>query len=823
MGALVRPLLRAVLSALFLSGAVGAVALLGRYGLFDGFDREELRWEENCRFTDRNGAPLRILPDARGERHLWVPGREIPESVKRAFLAAEDRRFYLHPGFDPLAIARALRANLRGGRIVSGASTITQQLARLLHPGERSYEAKLVEVLRAVRIEMILTKEEILEQYLNRVPLGNNLRGVEVASRVYFGKGVRDVTVAEAALLAALPKAPGRLDPYGPRRATLMARKEWVLSRMAACGYLDGEAHARARRERPAIRPFAFPFGAPHFVDLLLARGVRGPGEHRTTLDAPLQADVERIVASQRERLSLRKVRQAAVLVVDNRTMEVLASAGSLAYGPKDRGFNNGTVALRSAGSTLKPFLYALALDDGVTAATLLNDTLQAYGTPRGDYRPDNFDRKEYGPVTVRVALANSLNISAVRTLEALPPGRFERLLASADLLPRRGDRAGEFGLGLAIGNPEVRLSSLVAAYAMLANGGAYRPLRYLLSDPGPAPRRLLSREASYIVSDILADPSARLPAFGAPAELDLPFRVSIKTGTSTGYRDGWIVGYTPDYTVGVWTGNFDGKPGSGSTGASAAAPILRQVMERLHGHAPPVAPPPPPGVVSADVCGLSGMLPGPECRHVGRELFLRSATPERTCAFHREDGEHHRLPVEFARWLSRKHRAGAAGRYRLAGFPDALDTLFGEPQGGDAVPPEASGIRIRTEVAAEAPERDPVPPSGSPGERPTRITIGLLPDGGADLPTEETGEIRILYPLAKDRFLFPRSEDSAEIPLEAVPSEPVPYVDWYVDGKHLVRAGPPYAAKWKPERGKHRILVATPGRQGADVTINVE
>jgi len=818
-----RTVFRTVLSALILTGAIAAVALLGRYGLFDGFERADLGWEENCRFTDRNGEVLRILADAQGERHLWVPGREIPEAVKRAFLAAEDRRFFLHPGFDLLAIVRALRANLHGGRIVSGASTITQQVARLLHSRERSYEAKFIEILQAVRIEMILSKEEILEQYLNRVPLGNNLRGVEIASRVYFGKGVRELTVAEAAVLAALPKAPGRLDPYGPRRTSLLARKEWVLSRMAACGYLDEEAYARARRERLMIHPFAFPFGAPHVVDFLLARDVRGPGEHRTTLDARLQADVERIVASQKERLSLRKVRQAAVLVVRNRTMEVLASTGSLAYGPKDGGFNNGTVARRSAGSTLKPFLYAQALDDGVTAATLLNDTLQAYATPRGDYRPDNFDRNEYGPVTVRVALANSLNISAVRTLEALPPGRFERLLTAADLLPRRGDRAGEFGLGLAIGNPEVRLTSLVAAYAMLANGGAYRPLRFLLSDPGAPPRRLLSREASYIVSDILADPSARLPAFGAPAEFDLPFRVSIKTGTSTEYRDGWIVGYTPDYTVGVWTGNFDGKPSLGSTGAFAAAPILRQVMELLHGNAPPVAPPSPPGVVSAEVCGLSGMIPGSDCRHVSREFFLRATIPDRTCAFHREDGDHHRLPVEFARWLSRKHRAGAAGRYRLAGFPDALDAVFGEAPGSSAVPPEASGIRIRAIVAAEDPELNPVPPSGSPREISPRFTIGMRADGGADLPTEAKGEIRILYPLPKDRFLFLRSEDPGEIPFGALPSEPVPYVDWYVDGKHLVRAGPPYAAKWKPERGKHRILAATPGRQGADVTITVE
>ncbi|MGE5662774.1 MAG: penicillin-binding protein 1C [Deltaproteobacteria bacterium] len=812
---------RILLSGILLGTLFGAALVVARLWPQTAFDREDLRVRPNCVFTDRDGNLLRILPDDRGERRLWIPGKEIPAAVKDAFIAAEDKRFRAHRGFDPLAILRAVADNLRHGRIVSGASTISQQVARLVYPRERSYEGKIIEILRARRMEEVLSKEEILEQYLNRVPLGNNIRGVELAARTYFGKSARHLTVPEAALLAALPKAPGRLDPYGPRRDELLVRMEGVLARMARMGSLSaGEAARGAGRSSIDFRPFSSPFGAPHAVDLLIARGVRGPGFHRTTIDSGLQSAVERIAASQRARLARRKVRQAAVIVVHNPTMEVLASAGSLAYGPGDGGFNNGTVSRRSAGSTLKPLLYATALEAGATASSLVNDTMQMYRTPMGDYSPDNFDGREYGPVTVRVALANSLNISAVRTVEALSRARFERFLEASRLIRPSAAGQNDYGLGLAVGNAEVRLEDLVAAYAMLANGGLHRPLRYLRGDGRPPPpKRLLSEEAAFVVSDILADPSARMIAFRAANDLDIPFRVSIKTGTSTFYRDGWIVGYTPEYTVGVWTGNFDGSPSAGSTGAWAAAPIFRQVMEVLHGHAPPPVPVPPPGVESLPVCGISGMKAGPTCPHVTRELFVAGTAPGRECDFHANGGEFHRIPVAYAGWLARKNRAGAAGRYRLRGFSDRLETVFEDEN--DLPPSDGqAGIRIRN---PEGPAVSPSPPRDPETSGDRRHSIGSVASATADLAAGLQSAISILYPLPRDRFLKNASNAFDEIRLDAVPSDPVPYVDWFVDGRHLARVGPPYSAAWKPERGKHRITAATSGNVAERVEIEVE
>ncbi len=809
---------------LLIAGAGAAALTIARLWPESGFDRADLAMEENCRFVDRNGTLLRFLPDAQGERHLFLPAKEIPEIVKEAFIAAEDRRFYSHPGFDPAAIARALADNLRAGRVVSGASTISQQTARLVHPRERSVRAKAVEILRAVRMERVLSKEQILEQYLNRVPLGNNVRGVALASRVYFGKSARNLSPAEAAFLASIAKAPGRLNPYGPHLAELLARKDRVLGRMARCGYLSEEAVREARKRTVSLAPFEFPNGAPHTVDLLLARGVGGPGIHRTTIDASLQSAVERIAASQEARLAGRKVRQAAVIVVRNDTMEVLAATGSLSYGTRDGGYNNGTVAPRSAGSTLKPFLYAVALESGFTASSLLNDTLQVYRAPEGDYSPDNFDRKEYGPVTVRAALANSLNISAVKMVKEISRRRFERFLSEARLLkPHRGFDS-EYGLGLAIGNPEIRLENLVAAYGMLANGGEYRPLRYLAGKRSAAagPRRLLSPEAAFIVGDILSDPSARLLAFGNPRNFDFPFRVSLKTGTSTHYRDGWIVGYTPDYTVGVWTGNFDGAPSEGVSGSFGAAPIFRQIVELLHGEAPPVPPVPPERVQTVRVCGISGMLPGPGCRNTTMEYFIAGTAPDRECSFHEGADELHRLPVSYARWLHKKYLHKAAGRFRLRSLPENLDILFADAAGAAETPFGEAGIRIHgAGPAADGDDRPDPDAQADGGNR--RYSIGRLPDGGLDLPAGGSGGIAILYPLPRDRFLHSTALDSQEVRLEALPSDPVPFVDWYVDGKHLTRVGPPYAAYWKPDRGKHRIVAATPGDRADVVEVRVE
>jgi penicillin-binding protein 1C len=352
--------------------------------------------------TDRNGRPLRLLPDADGDVRTWTGIDRVPERVRLAFLAAEDRRFFFHLGFDPIAIIRAATTNLSRGRTVSGASTITQQVVRLLEPRPRTWRAKIVELCESVKMELQLTKEEILELYLNLSPMGGNMRGIGIASRVYFGKEIERVTTAEAALLAVIPRSPSRCDlrrPDGLRRGT--AEKDRLLRRMADLGWIDRRGVESALAARVVIKARPLPFEAPHFVDFALAVRPAASGIFRTSLDLDVQHFAERTLASHRKRLAGMDVRQAGALIASVPDGEILAMVGSFGYGTRDQGYNNAVLAMRGAGSTLKPFLYGLALERGLDASTEIPDTFRSYATPQGDYLPLNADRRSYGPVTI--------------------------------------------------------------------------------------------------------------------------------------------------------------------------------------------------------------------------------------------------------------------------------------------------------------------------------------------------------------------------------------------------------------------------------------
>jgi penicillin-binding protein 1C len=456
-------------------------------------------------------------------------------------------------------------------------------------------------------------------------------------------------------------------------------------------------------------------------------------------------------------------------------------------------------VARRSAGSTLKPFLYAAALERGYTASSLLEDVLRPYKTPTGFYSPDNFDRHEYGPVTMRTALGNSLNISAVRLLEAVRLEDGYELMRQLRLMPEDGRAAGDYGLGLAIGNAEVPLEGLVTAYATLANGGLYRPLRYLSDDPFAEPERIFSEQAAYIVTDILSDPSSRLITFGGA--LSFPFRIAVKTGTSTKYRDGWAVGYTPDYTIGVWVGNFEGNPTDHSSGAGGAIPIFREVLKLLHGDMPPAAFDQPEGIVSVEVCGISGMRPGPKCTHRVHELFIAGTEPDAFCSFHQHEDFFHELPTSFAGWLYERSQRQAAGSYRLAGFPMDLAAAF-EPEPSLS---DLPAVRVHH------------PRAGMPKARP----VGVQRNDTYPL-SDAKSLVRIAYPMPHDRFVL---GDAAEITIqfEGIAATPVPYIDWFVNGMHQGRTGPPYRLSWQSERGRHRIMAVGPDRRGDQIEITVE
>lgn len=747
--------------------------------------------------TDRHGAWLRFVPDRTGARHLRVPFARIPDTVKNAFLAAEDRHFWRHPGIDPGAMARAARDSIAAGRIVSGASTITQQVVRLLLPVERSAANKALELIRALRLERMLSKQEIFERYLNQVPLGNQLEGIEAAARIYFGRSCSELNAAEAAVLASLPKAPGRFNPYGSEPSRLLQRKDWVLGRMHAEGFLSAAELDRERRHRISFQPKKFPFAAPHFVDFVLARdnpagnggepGAKPAADRQliTTLDLEQQERVERVLASHQARLNRFGARQAAVVVLDNGAGAITALAGSIHYGARDQGFNNGATALRSPGSALKPLLYAQALDAGFTTASILDDLAREYRFPGGSYLPANYDRRTYGPVTLREALANSFNLSAVHLLNRIGYQAFYDVLKRLDLInfPERGP--DHYGLGMVVGNPEVTLVQLAAAYASLANGGRFRAPAWLVAAaPNPAVR-VFSEPAAFITADILSDPSARSITFARARGMNPPYRVALKTGTSSKYRDGWTVGFTPAHTVAVWVGNFDGRPTAGLSGSSGAAPIVADILADLYRLGPPAAFTPPPGLSRAAVCPVSGMKPGPRCPQWKEDWFITGTEPDTPCTVHRNTPLHHELPARFAAWVERRRLQGNAGRFRL-----------------EDAEPDAEAIG---DAAAEA--------TGIAG-----IAVASQPNPG--VPRDA---IVITQPQAGTRLLLDRRRGAQVIILQAAVARMQPYVTWMVDDAEPIAVGPPYSLEWPLRPGRHRILAETPDQRSDLVEIVVE
>lgn len=597
---------------------------------------------------------------------------EFPKNLILATIAAEDSRFCSHNGLDYLGTMRAIRDALLHREFVSGASTITQQTVKLYSPPrKRSFTTKFIEAFSARRLEMTSDKETILTAYLNSLPYGNQFTGARAAARGYFGKPLGDLSIAESALLAGLPNKPTRLNPWknieGAKR-----RQLWILGRMKEEKLISEAEFASALIEDlKLLEGSSQVFHAPHFIELVMAQEVEALATAeaqstavRTTLDLDLQQFVESTVSAELARLSHQAGEdndlQSAVVVIDNATGEILALSGSRSYFGSSAGQVNGAWQARSAGSTLKPFTYVLALQRQHTAASMLADTPIEYVTSTGAYQPVNFDRRFQGPVSVRHALANSLNVPAVKLLDEIggPPVLLRCLkedLHFSSLAPE----ATEYGLGLTLGNAEVRLLELTNGYATLARLGSYLPYRFL-----PRPNRVESStkqglvfdpECAWVIADILSDARARAVAFGLNSPLNLPFRVAVKTGTSTDFRDSWTVGYTPDFTVGVWVGRFNNRPLNRVSGAMGAAPIFHQVMVRLHREREPRWYETPASAVEVTVDRLSGKrVPEgktlPETR-LRREWFVKGRLPAVATDEDYDAASRTRLPLTYANW----------------------------------------------------------------------------------------------------------------------------------------------------------------------------
>lgn len=636
--------------------------------------------KQSIEITDRHGATLRENPV---ETHFAREIADVPRPLIDAILAAEDKRFFSHRGVDWIATARASWSSVRQGRVASGASTITQQLVKLAQPRARTLRTKMVESLTALHLEQRFSKEQILVAYLNRVDFGNLNIGVASAAQHYFGKPLADLSDAEAALLAGLPKNPRRLNP-NTALAAARCRQQTVLRRMRDNGAITLERYERAMEEPLRLRAPRRLFRAPHFVDLVM-RERSISNDVRTTLDLDLNRTVERIVASQVARLRSQNLRNAAAVVIDNATGDVLALVGSENYFAPDAGQVNGAIARRSAGSTLKPFVYLLALERGATPATIFADVPAVFATSSGLYRPENYDRRCRGPVRLRLALGNSLNIPAVKALASVGGARplCERLRAWGFTTLEQSPET--YGLGLAIGGAEVRLIELVNAYATLARLGAHKPVRILLEGAanGPSPplaASLLSRpQEAWLIADILSDNAARTLAFGAHSPLRFDFPVACKTGTSSDFRDNWAIGYTPDFTVGVWAGNFDGSPMHEVSGVTGAAPILHDVFVELHRLFGTTWFATPTGIVTRDVHPITGKLLAAPRREAVREKFAAYQLPPLESPADYDTTGRAVLPAEYQLWL-RSAENGIAGRVNPVSLASDLRVISPVP-----------------------------------------------------------------------------------------------------------------------------------------------
>lgn len=577
-----------------IGAAAGAVALAGTALALDALFPPPLDrlGDLSVTVTDRDGHPLRLFTNRAGAWRLPAQAGDVAPLFVDLLMAYEDRRFQEHFGVDPLAVLRAVGQNLGAGRVVSGASTLTMQVARLLEPRPRTLSAKLVEAARAAQLEWRYDKRAILGMYLTLAPYGGNVEGIRAASLTLFGKPPTELDAAEAALLVALPQAPSRLraDRY-PERAR--AARDKVLDRAVLAGALSAKAAAEARTELVPSERQPLPASAPHLADAL-RRSFPGATTLATTLDGGLQRAAEALAG--REAATLHEHAGVAALVVDNRTRSVLAYLGSSdALDERRLGPIDMVRAVRSPGSALKPFIYGLGFDDGIIhPLTQVSDV----STRFGDWAPRNFDRNFNGDLTIQEALQRSLNVPAVLVLDRVGPLRF------ADALRRAGARlvmpAGTAtpGLPVALGGASISLWDMATLYAGLAREGMVAPLRVVAGTAEAPETRLLSSSAAQQVRAIL-EGTPPPPGSVQAQELRGAGPIALKTGTSYGFRDAWAFGVTERYTVGVWVGRPDGTPSPDRYGRNTAAPLLFQLFDLLprdHGRpAGPIAGAPPP------------------------------------------------------------------------------------------------------------------------------------------------------------------------------------------------------------------------------------
>lgn len=594
---------------------------------------------------DRNG--ILLFQFYEGKNRKLVKIDSVPRDLINATVAIEDKHFYYHPGVDITGIARAIKRNLEGKKL-QGGSTITQQLIKnALLNNDQTFTRKIKEIVLALWIERIYSKTEILQMYFNEAPYGGPAWGVEAASEMYFGKPVKELSLAESAFLAGLPAAPTEFSPYGPHPEKARERQSQVLQRMAEDGYITKAEEQKASLESVVFLPQIHEIKAPHFVMYVRSLLAEKYGEKTvsqgglkvtTTLDMDIQDMAEAVVKNEVAKVSNLKVGNGGAMVTDAKTGQILAMVGSKDYFDPKQGNFNVTLALRQPGSSIKPVTYATAFKQGYTPGTILLDYPTTFPNPWGKaYTPINYDGRFHGPVSIRTALGSSYNIPAVKTLALV--GLPAMLETARDLGITTLNDTQNYGLSLTLGGGEVTMVDMMSVYGTLATGGTkYHPQAILkVADPMDnilednsisSGKKVLTEEVAYLLNNILSDDRARAPAFGANSLLTIKkHTVGVKTGTSDDKRDNWTFGYTPEYVVGAWVGNNNNSPMDPklTSGITGAAPIWHEIMANLLIDRPDITFVRPQGI--AEVAGQNGV----------KDLSIAGQVPKTVVGFRRE------------------------------------------------------------------------------------------------------------------------------------------------------------------------------------------
>ncbi|WP_243370726.1 transglycosylase domain-containing protein [Microvirga solisilvae] len=729
-------------------------------------DPTPILYDRHGEFLTQVGQTVTDAAGARTQYGFWRVD-PMPQRVAQATLALEDRRFWSHPGVDPIAVVRALWQNRKSGRHASGASTLAMQVARMQNPAPRTLWAKSVEAGVAVVLTMRYGREAMLAHYLRLVPYGNESHGIAHAARWYFDKPVQDLSWAEIALLSAVPQSPARMNLYRPDGyARAVARGRRALDELLRLGTITSLEHAIARDQIASLRPVQRSRRDPaalHAALRLSKAALARQPEHaeprlRTTIDLRLQRMVTELARRGVETWRKEGAEQAAVLVVERATGEVLVTVGSVGYASHS-GSIDFTRIQRSPGSTLKPFIYALALEDGL----LKTDDILA-DLPEGSSGISNADGHYLGPMLPRQALANSRNVPAVNLLRTLGLKRAFRFFQDLELhdlevLPET------FGLSMAIGSLPTRLERLVRAYTSLANDGRLLELAWFKDGRQRVSRQVLSSDTARLVTHFLADPLARLPSFPRYGATEYPFPVALKTGTSQGYRDAWLIGWSQRYLVGVWVGRGDAGTMHELTGARAAAALARPILLKLHGSLPgdlvDASFPAPRGYRSVELCMNEGKDSAGSCGQMISEWIPENVDPPLKDATFRIQPDRSRLiiplPSLYREWQNQNH-------YPVADRQDVV----------------SENVRI----SITAPENN------------SRIWRNPEAPKGA-----------------------------GQIQLKVTTEPPVPQVVWYVDGQPFAVADPDKPTPWPLTPGEHYFEARLPFRmeRSASVRIVVE